>query len=832
MVKIKLDESLKWIWSSIASMYTNGAGDRQGLSEKKQSKRNPSGYSSHSVAFKIYNKRTECIEERVHEIVNEANNLGDKFARDDEAEVWECSEVPDEAIKISNGKVDLMCQVKKDGEEFKFTITPYKAEHWVDDGATIPGTFDVGIEEHEKVIEKVAEKEIHCTRGWGNIDRPGSSVQQEKNSPMLENTSISDERPGSHRVPKITPLGEISESKELVVFNQSKKFNDEDSEKLNDTDESLNLSQRKCVLRKRDQPVKKIWVLVDKVEVSQTEKADLVKNVGMEEEEAEVILLRKKSKKRKLKEVESEKMAEKEIEPRERGPGAKSQSTQKRKRTPSKSKKSTSVRKEPGSSSRRQNVKLSESERKEILKPKHLTDKLKCILCFDDCQTDEETKRDLICDLLSLYIVQSAATTVKMELVNNQVPHILLDGRIAYNNWYHIRKAVEKNYKAKKILVCGIGSDEYNRVSACSTAKEIWKALQTSHEETTQQGKSSSEAKDLNTLTVDELIGNLKTYETKMTMKKGEKDEVKKERSLALKVAREDSSGDEFECRRPDYFVKKCPQNKQDSYNRTAKRNQVLDRKFRRKKVVDKLVKQALVALRDSSSESKNEDENGDTSMVVIENEASKYESVFALMTKFDTDDDDESDENEEYNFFEVKKNLKAYSQKKLISLSSVSIDAYHALIAEKNVLTHKINDSELERDNLLVFIGEVKEQINETNQLNIMLESQRRRDIEASFKVKSEASKSHLQLENEIKRAKPNITTEIEKNEQLKEDLTRIKFDLDKYLKWTWSSNVITSMCKSKGNGREGLGFEKAPHNPNNKYVTTAENWLCNHCG
>ncbi|XP_060177945.1 uncharacterized protein LOC132607884 [Lycium barbarum] len=149
------------------------------------------------------------------------------------------------------------------------------------------------------------------------------------------------------------------------------------------------------------------------------------------------------------------------------------------------------------------------------------------------------------------------------------------------------RKKVEKKYKAKKILVCGIGLDEYNGVSVCSSTKEIWEALQTAHEGTTQVKNSKidmltteyemvkmkesksihemhtrftsiinklyflgevstttklvrkilrvllnswdskvnaiSEAKDVDTLTVDELIGNLKTYKMKMTTKKVEK---------------------------------------------------------------------------------------------------------------------------------------------------------------------------------------------------------------------------------------------------------------------------------------------------------------------
>ncbi|XP_070057747.1 uncharacterized protein LOC142167043 [Nicotiana tabacum] len=48
------------------------------------------------------------------------------------------------------------------------------------------------------------------------------------------------------------------------------------------------------------------------------------------------------------------------------------------------------------------------------------------------------------------------------------------------------RKAIEKNFREKMIPVCGIRSDEYNHISACQSAKEIWEALQTAHEGTTQ----------------------------------------------------------------------------------------------------------------------------------------------------------------------------------------------------------------------------------------------------------------------------------------------------------------------------------------------------------
>ncbi|XP_070045990.1 uncharacterized protein [Nicotiana tomentosiformis] len=51
-------------------------------------------------------------------------------------------------------------------------------------------------------------------------------------------------------------------------------------------------------------------------------------------------------------------------------------------------------------------------------------------------------------------------------------------------------RMMEKNANAKKILICGLGPDEYNGIFACSNAKEIWDALQTAHEGTNQVKRS------------------------------------------------------------------------------------------------------------------------------------------------------------------------------------------------------------------------------------------------------------------------------------------------------------------------------------------------------
>ena len=48
------------------------------------------------------------------------------------------------------------------------------------------------------------------------------------------------------------------------------------------------------------------------------------------------------------------------------------------------------------------------------------------------------------------------------------------------------RKKIEKGYKAKKFLVCWIGPDEFNHVSACESTNEIWDWLKIAHEGTEQ----------------------------------------------------------------------------------------------------------------------------------------------------------------------------------------------------------------------------------------------------------------------------------------------------------------------------------------------------------
>ncbi|XP_070009019.1 MAR-binding filament-like protein 1 [Nicotiana sylvestris] len=418
--------------------------------------------------------------------------------------------------------------------------------------------------------------------------------------------------------------------------------------------------------------------------------------------------------------------------------------------------------------------------------------------------------------------------------------------RKEYNDSY--RKSIEKNFRAKRILVCSIRPNKYNKISSYQSAKEIWEALQKAHERTTQESKVNAitEAKDLQKLTIGELIGNLKSYEMKK-MKDHERRKPKREKNLVLKTNNNDSSGEDADmayltkgfqkivcrnggipkrgssskpkgyelchkCRKLGHFIKDCPLHKHDQYkhntDKATKRNPVLDKRFKRKDIVDNVVKQALAAWGDSSTESGEDDEQGDSSMMAVESESAEYDSIFFLMEK--TDEDEEDDDGDVVNFLDVQRNLKSYSQKKLISLAKVLTDTYHNLIDEKNMLTVELDEIEHERDDLVVVVADLKETIeslkkekdilaervanvdHERDDLLVVVvdlkeiieELRRESRHEITQKGKEVASETYLRLENKLKSVKSSMCTKLERNRQLQEDLGRVKNDIEKSLK------------------------------------------------
>ncbi|GAV67516.1 zf-CCHC domain-containing protein/UBN2 domain-containing protein [Cephalotus follicularis] len=168
-------------------------------------------------------------------------------------------------------------------------------------------------------------------------------------------------------------------------------------------------------------------------------------------------------------------------------------------------------------------------------------------------------------------------------------------------------RMIHLNSKAKHVLFCAMGPNEFNRISSCDSAKQMWDLLKITYEDTNQVNESKismlvheyelfmmhdyecigdmftrfttiinslknlgksypnqelvrkilrclpnswtpkvtaiEEAKDLITLPLEQLIGSLMTHET--TMKNHKCVETKKKKSIALKASKEESESDE-----------------------------------------------------------------------------------------------------------------------------------------------------------------------------------------------------------------------------------------------------------------------------------------------
>ncbi|XP_070039869.1 uncharacterized protein [Nicotiana tomentosiformis] len=295
-------------------------------------------------------------------------------------------------------------------------------------------------------------------------------------------------------------------------------------------------------------------------------------------------------------------------------------------------------------------------------------------------------------------------------------------------------------------------------------------------------------------------------------------------------------------CGKLGHFIKDCPLLKKDQFkhnkDKAAKRNPVPNKRFKKKNTADNVVKQALAAWGDSSSESEEENDHGDSSMMVVESEANEYDSIFALMAHLINDKDAlavELGEAEQIrddlvvvvvDLKETIENLKKEKEaldEKIVNTENEGDDLMVLVVdlkettecvrKEKEVLTERVANIEHGRDDLLMVLVDLKETIGE-----LKMESR----PENSQKGKKVASEVHIKVESELNLVKSSLCAELEKNKQLHEELGRVKSDLEKSLKWTWSSDAITAMYTNNGGNMQGIGFqrEKIPYNPHNKLL------------
>ncbi|XP_070017846.1 uncharacterized protein [Nicotiana sylvestris] len=196
----------------------------------------------------------------------------------------------------------------------------------------------------------------------------------------------------------------------------------------------------------------------------------------------------------------------------------------------------------------------------------------------------------------------------------------------------------------------------------------------------------------------------------------------------------------------------------------------------------------ALATWGDSSSESEREPDAENSSMMAVETEATKYDSLFALMDQFDDDEEDEDDEeiltielgeaeqsiddlvvcivdlNETIANLE---NEKEALNKRITSVENerndlivVVVDlkeTIEGLSNEKHTLEGKIATTEEERDDLLVICTDLEETIEGLNREH--------RNVSLG-KGKEVVSERHIMLEKELTVVKTSLCSELEKNQ------------------------------------------------------------------
>ncbi|XP_069152828.1 uncharacterized protein [Solanum lycopersicum] len=365
---------------------------------------------------------------------------------------------------------------------------------------------------------------------------------------------------------------------------------------------------------------------------------------------------------------------------------------------------------------------------------------------------------------------------------------------------------------------------------------------------------------------MDALIGNLKTHEMNRNYDLSKR-EIKKDKSLMLKYkSDEDSSDDDdmaylisrfqkivrknkmykrgtngtrnaaqgdtcYKCGKSGHFIRECPllktENKEHQKHRGDKENKrdlVLGNRDR-KAAADMVVKRALAAWGDSSSDSEDPDEPKDVSMIAVHEEEIVFNEMFALMAHTENEEEDN-----QVTLLDMKIDLDKYSLKKLRTLAKVMLDSVIDLTSERDAMNAEL---EILTENKVQF-EETMARMVSLKFKNSELKHQLCQFTEEAEKLNGKPNSLQAEIQEKLKNSETNLRLSFEKNKKLEQDIVKLKEELEKSLKWTKSSKLMSNVTNQSNFNKKGLGSLNIspPYNPHSKYVFVSDNLLCLHCG
>ncbi|XP_070029695.1 uncharacterized protein [Nicotiana sylvestris] len=473
-------------------------------------------------------------------------------------------------------------------------------------------------------------------------------------------------------------------------------------------------------------------------------------------------------------------------------------------------------------------------------------------------------------------------------------------------------KKWEKNVKAKKWLVCGLGPDEYSRIQSCTIAKQIWDTLQVAHEGTPQVKRSRGtllysqyenfamregetiqemytrfttltnklkslgriiyeedraekiltrvlpitweskfiaiqESKNIATLPLDELIGNLTAYELRrQTMKM---DVPKKERSLPLRITEgSDLEDDEMAMITKD-FMKYLRRGKGSSRSESYRKSKALEKQtndgcYKCGKTDHHIKNCSLWEIKWKKERAERRNKKKEQVQPKKGNNKGSTKAMVAdWRESSDEISDDDDDENEQalmaigesdISVIHLKDKIKLLSKERLSKLLVELIDESEDVNNEKEHLYKECVIFKAKCNNLELRVSENTVLKNQVHTLDSTILELRYENLKLKIGTVKRQLIAQLTLEENIGKMKDGLYKRDKQVRILKKDLTKVKHDLDRTCKWNRSSNALSWLQELHSSNRRGLGFGNlAPKwDPKRKYLTLPENKICTHYG